>query len=416
MSDLNEPRDVELGKSLRELPVPEHGEHFWPKLATSLRRAAADSGNGGPKAARKTTRAWAAVPAVAALAALVAVVVFVLPRGGDDPVPAAVTPPVGMVTATAVLTQQALTTRYDIARAADGSFVETNPATGDTTAYDATSRTLVTWSTTGGTTRGRRETNAAPGGPDTSPRSLVLDRNLEDFVVAGHLSGYESITSLVIDGRTAVRYAGTVTPNALAGDGVNTIDAAVDEQTGVLRSLVRRAGRTEVSSMRLADFRVFKAVDRERFTPTPPPAAEMETIDRGFEALELAEARADDTVAGYGLAGAYEHSGAGEPTGPEGSNPPGRSIVSYLYLDGWYRVVVTTRVADAGGEWDDPFGFEGGRFDTDAVEIDGETAELAIDPTVVPHAWLKSSDDVITVSGAASEDDLVELLTVAKAV
>ena len=100
-----------------------------------------------------------------------------------------------------------------------------------------------------------------------------------------------------------------------------------------------------------------------------------------------------------------------EPTGPGGSNPPSRDVVSAVYRRGLDEFLVTTRQRVA-GTWRDPFAVEGVDLSSEQVPLAGASrAELVLDSRTVPHLWALTDRLVVTVSG---DLDRAQLLAVAR--
>jgi len=95
------------------------------------------------------------------------------------------------------------------------------------------------------------------------------------------------------------------------------------------------------------------------------------------------------------------------PTGPGGSNPPSRDVVSAIYRRGLDELVVTTRRRVA-GTWRDPFAIEGVDLSSERVPVAGAPeANLVLDPRTVPHLWAVTDRLVITVSGDLDREQLL---------
>jgi hypothetical protein len=107
---------------------------------------------------------------------------------------------------------------------------------------------------------------------------------------------------------------------------------------------------------------------------------------------------------------------AGRPTGSEGGNPQGRDLVVAVYGSGLERLVMTTVLVtdrELGGlPYSDPFGGEGiQRPTTDyrlrAGAYAGTVAHLGLPSGDAPYLWFRSGGIVVTLSGAASSQQLV---------
>jgi hypothetical protein len=101
----------------------------------------------------------------------------------------------------------------------------------------------------------------------------------------------------------------------------------------------------------------------------------------------------------------------GARTGAEGANPPGRDLVVAVYGSGLERLVVTTLLVD-GRDYADPFGGEGIRRATTRYRLRagayaGTVAHLGQPSDDAPYLWFRSHGVVVTLSGAATTDELI---------
>jgi hypothetical protein len=155
-----------------------------------------------------------------------------------------------------------------------------------------------------------------------------------------------------------------------------------------------------------------------------PPGAQVRT-DGQFRSMPLGRARALASYkvpqvstlprAGWRLL----RSGfapVGRPTGSEGMNPQGRDLVVAVYGSGLERLVLTTLlVGDQElGRWqyEDPFGGEGiqrptTRYRLRAGAYAGTVARIGLPSADAPYLWFRSGGVVVTLSGAASSQQLI---------
>jgi hypothetical protein len=102
----------------------------------------------------------------------------------------------------------------------------------------------------------------------------------------------------------------------------------------------------------------------------------------------------------------------GAPTGSEGGNPQGRDLVVAVYGSGLERLVMTTlRVS---GQYSDPFGGEGilrvtKQYRLRAGAYAGTVAHLGLPSDDAPYLWFRSGEVVVTLSGAATSQDLIAM-------
>jgi hypothetical protein len=111
----------------------------------------------------------------------------------------------------------------------------------------------------------------------------------------------------------------------------------------------------------------------------------------------------------------------GSPTGTEAMNPQGRDLVVAVYGSGLERLVMTTllvtdqelRQQEMGlGQYVDPFGGEGiqrvtKRYRLRAGAYAGTVAHLGLPSDDAPYLWFRSGGVVVTLSGAATSQELV---------
>jgi outer membrane lipoprotein-sorting protein len=112
----------------------------------------------------------------------------------------------------------------------------------------------------------------------------------------------------------------------------------------------------------------------------------------------------------------------GAPTGSEGANPQGRDLVVAVYGSGLERMVMTTvlvtdqelRRHEFGQRYADPFGGEGiqrvtKRYRLRAGAYTGTVVNLGLPSDDAPYLWFRSGGVVVTLSGAASSQDLIAM-------
>jgi hypothetical protein len=106
----------------------------------------------------------------------------------------------------------------------------------------------------------------------------------------------------------------------------------------------------------------------------------------------------------------------GRPTGAEGMNPPGRDLVVAVYGIGLERLVMTTvSVTDqelGGQRYADPFRGEGIKRTTTrhrlrAGAYAGTVANIGLPSDDAPYLWFRSGKVVVTLSGAATTQELI---------
>jgi hypothetical protein len=106
----------------------------------------------------------------------------------------------------------------------------------------------------------------------------------------------------------------------------------------------------------------------------------------------------------------------GSPTGSEGTNPQGRDLVVAVYGSGLERLVMTTLLVTdqelGQGQYVDPFGGEGiqrvtTRYRLRAGAYAGTVVHLGLPSADAPYLWFRSGEVVVTLSGAASSQELI---------
>jgi len=106
----------------------------------------------------------------------------------------------------------------------------------------------------------------------------------------------------------------------------------------------------------------------------------------------------------------------GRPTGSEGMNPQGQDLVVAVYGSGLERLVLTTLLVGdqelGSPQYEDPFGGEGiqrvtSRYRLRAGAYAGTVAHLGRPSADAPYLWFRSGKVVVTLSGAASSQQLI---------
>ncbi|HVM10313.1 MAG TPA: hypothetical protein VM345_17775 [Acidimicrobiales bacterium] len=447
---MTEERDNDLGRKLAALPTPDHGPEFWARLDERLREESSVDELAERRSRRTGRRAAVWLP-MAAIAAAVVVLFGVLGARStnDDPQDRVTTDPADstattvaparavpqMVTGVAELLERAsgdgaleATQEYRFVRIIDGSYATTNTATGETIAYDAAGARTIEWFTYQGKTTATVETNVPPGGPDRYGYNHLGGHDVEQFVVAASRAGLEGTSEYRLFDRPVWLYDGPVAENELAGNGVNWIEATVDQETGILLRLLEKNDDVVVREVVVRTFETTPTPDRSLVFPNPPAGADVSTADLGFvrEKSDLATRRQGvlvprlpDEVEDEWELDSWWWAPKGRITGPEGSNPEGTNVVAVTYAerDTWRRVTVTLRRTGDPDVWDDPFRGEGQVLGK-AAKFVYERAEGAtvLDPTTVPHTWAVATNPnafVVTVAGAATPQELVRFAQLA---
>jgi hypothetical protein len=426
-------RDEGLGSALRGLDVPEHDDAFFAELERRL---------SAPPRRRRAFRRPRHVRSTLALAggACLALVLFLalgLPhlRGGADVARAAEIRAAVLRTlagtqtirgdlvysALDVRTGKTTTTHQSFAEDARGDLRLTNADGSGDLAYDAARgvERSITTSASMGTGRFYAErVGLAPGPPDQGPADFIVGHEVGAVVRALAAAHSARVADVSYGGRAAWKLDTPVTPNTVFAD-VDQVQITVDRETGfpvhVLTTL-HGAFRSELTVDHLV---VDPALPADEFAVQFPAGAEVLRTDAGFVHADRARAAG---IVGYQpllpsavpdgfrldtIAVARETAS----TGPGGSNPPSRNVVSAIYRRGLDAFVVTTRQRVA-GTWSDPFAVEGIDFASEQVSLPGAAAaSLVLDSRTVPHVWALTDRLVVTVSG---DLDRAQLLGVAR--
>jgi outer membrane lipoprotein-sorting protein len=426
MTTITHFRDEGLGAMLRALDVPEHGATFFPDLEASLRTVER-------RRLRRERRFLAAAVVVAVAVAVLPQVVGV--RGSAVARAAEVRARVaaalaevrsarGEVTYTAVDARggKRTTTRQSFALDATGDERLADSA-GNVRAYDASSgvERAITTSASLGTGRFYAErVSLAPGPPDESAATSLLETQLAAVVRALAAAADPRVRNVDYDGRPAWQLDFALTSNTIYAD-VDHLSVTVDRVTGFpLRVLATLGGRFR-SEMHLGQLKVDQPLSATVFNVDFPRGAEVLRTDAGFSNVDLRQAA---SIAGYRpLVPAHVPDGfrlaavaaarSAERTGPGQSNPPSRRVVSLAYRRGLEQFVVTTRLR---GEerWHDPFALEGVPLHREQVRLDGGAlatapVELAVDPRSLPHLWAFTDQLVVTIAGDLSREQLINV-------
>ena len=430
-------RDHGLGSALCELDVPEHDEAFFVELEKRLRP---DGERVRPR--RRILSPPRRVGRTLALAGgtCVAVLLFVtlaLPqlRSGSDVARAAEVRTAVLktlagaqtisgdlvYTALDVRTGRTTTTRQTFAEDARGDLRLTDVGGPGDLAYDAArgvERSITTSASMGTGTFYAERVGLAPGAPDEGPSDFVLGREVGAVVRALAAAHSTSVADVSYAGRAAWKLDAQVKPNIVFAD-ADRLQITVDRETGFPVHVLTTLGGAFRSELTLRHLVVDRPLAADEFAVQFPAGAEVLHTNAGFVHVDRAGAA---KVVGYQpllpsavpagfrletIAVARETA----PTGPGGSNPPSRDVVSAAYRRGLDEFVVTTRRRVAGA-WRDPFAMEGVDLWFERVPLPGaSSAELVLDSRTVPHLWALTDGLVVTVSG---DLDRAQLLAVAR--
>jgi len=445
-------RDEILGAALRRLEIPEHRQGFHTELRAMLATDVAERKATGVEPLEKprwhTLRRgpvrhplrWT-LGLSAAAAAVLAVFLVVGDLPGTSPqmasaaeVRAAVVhawASAENISGDLVIRSERVfgkgTSRWAFTLTSRGEFSLIALPRGADRAYDAghnVERSLDAESNPGEPVFGNLIKGLAPGLPDSSPSTTILDRSLGSVVRALVASGGGTVKETMYRGRPAWLLGTDIRVNLSAYMPPDHLQVTVDRQTGFPVRVVATRGRTFVWESRIEDLRVNVRLPEDAFRLEFPPGMKVFKTDAGFRRVPLARV---PTIVGYQPPVAswvptgyrlteVAVSRKGSPTGSEGSNPVTGGVVSLSYRRGLDQFLVTTRLV--GGDrsaWGDPLATgEGFRDRPERIRIkggalDGRTVRLLIDPLAVPHLWTMTEDLVVTVSGDLTRAELIRM-------
>lgn len=332
----------------------------------------------------------------------------------------------------------------------------------DDTAYDAAtgvrrsySRGSATWagdfSTEAVFTDAQVTTGCAPDQPDLLPQ-FYLERF--GFVVGGFMRALPAVAGG--DARPATfegRPVWIVTAHlpllwemwelsgtrswSLKGPAIDRLAVTVDQQTRLpLRTQAWYRG-VLLSETRLENARVNVALPSNAFTLVFPAGTKVSRHDMGFRSVSLGGAAArvghdllvpTKVPAGCTLSQVAVGPEADSQTGTRAPQETG--VVSLRYARGFDAVTVSTRRVERPQQFEeeDAFGYDygmpgsgtfsvpqGGYVPGPAVvrltagALAGSRARLVTGPLIVPHLWAVKGHLLLTIAGAATEDELLAM-------
>jgi hypothetical protein len=407
--------DREIGAALHELEVPEHRVDFDRELlgllAVERRRRR-----------RLRQLRWAAVPALAAAAILV-VLLAGLPHSGSGP-----------STASAARVQAKVRRAFAHAQSLAGTLVfatagqrsrarfalnsrgnlRVEIAGAGTAVYEAASgvvRSLERSASLGG---GPLFASVTRGYPPSGP-GLAGDfaqRELTGIVRSLLAARDPHVEPVTRDGRAAWRVMLTVEPDPRLFE-ADRVAVTVDRQTGMPLRVVW-AGRGKIRAwMRVENLRVDPRLPAGEFE-LPLPAGEVLNQDLGYRRVSLAGIRA---IVGYEpfvprrLPGGYRSAevGAARKVSPAaGGGSPPSDAVEVSFRRGLQQFVVGSQARR--DRVHDPLGGPAGeRLTLHGGALDGATAEVVIDPRVVPHLWVATPTLLVFVAGDLTRTELIDV-------
>lgn len=334
----------------------------------------------------------------------------------------------------------------------------------DDTAYDASTgvrhsyyRGSATWagdfSTDAVATSAQVLTGCAPGQPDfwlTRPeKGTTFDFGVGGFMralpaVAGgdvRPSTYQGRPVWIVTAQLPLLWemwesAGTRSWS-LKGPALDRLAVTVDRQTSLpLRTQAWYKG-VLFSESRLDDVRVGVDLPSDAFTVDFPVGTKVSRRDMGFRSLTLDGAAArvghgvlvpKEVPAGSALSQVAVAPRAGSRKWS--SAPQGTDIVSLRYQRGFDAVTVTTRRVERPQQFEekDAFGYDDGMPGSGSFSVPqggyvagptvvrltagalaGARARLVTGPLVTPHLWAWKGHVLLTISGAATQDELVAM-------
>jgi hypothetical protein len=459
---MRETRDMEMGRQLEAFGEPDHGPEYWRDVR--LRVAEASQEGRMHSFGRRLLAAFARrrvrlALAAAALAAAAAVVVLVGLPGtpGPQAVSAAQVLDKALTTYSSVRTWRAdayekfydegvwkkwhayVTRRVHIVRAADGSSREMySPVMAGShrlmdrsiEVYDATTERGVGYDGSEGTWG--VETNGPLGPPDAGTVPMV-DIGLAIRALAA--SDTLRLDETVVDGRPA--WTVTCTKSEMAGLPPSGEDwpvytITVDKQTWLLLGVqIEQAGRVTYS-VTWRNVRVNESLPEDAFTVTPPPGVHIQSSAGGFRHVTLLEAAGTPGVTplvpgfvprGYELSGVAVAARAKLIVYINDETDEtiwGQHVFALHYRRGFDAVTVSTRTlrnrdytvdTDPCEEFDQAWSK---RARTEAPITSGAFAGvtariLVASTTSAPHLWALKDGVLLTICGAATTDELLDM-------
>jgi hypothetical protein len=224
---------------------------------------------------------------------------------------------------------------------------------------------------------------------------------------------------------------------SLKGPAIDRLAVTVDQQTRLpLRTQAWYRG-VLLSETRLENARVNVALPSNTFTLVFPPGTKVSRHDMGFRSVSLGGAAArvghdlfvpTKVPAGCTLSQVAVGAEADSQTGSRA--PQETDVVSLRYARGFDAVTVSTRRVERPREFaqKDALGYDygmpssggfsvpqGGYVPGPAVvrltagALAGSGARLVTGPLIVPHLWAVKGHLLLTIAGAATEDELVAM-------
>ena len=224
---------------------------------------------------------------------------------------------------------------------------------------------------------------------------------------------------------------------SLKGPAIDRLAVTVDQQTRLpLRTQAWYKG-VLFSETRLENARVNVALPSNTFTLVFPPGTKVSRHDMGFRSVSLGGAAArvghdlfvpTKVPAGCTLSQVAVGAGVDSQTGSRAPQETG--VVSLRYARGFDAVTVSTRRVERPREFaqKDALGYDygmpssgsfsvpqGGYVPGPAVvrltagALAGSRARLVTGPLIVPHLWAVKGHLLLTIAGAATEDELVAM-------
>ena len=434
-------RDEELGRALRELRAPPHGEGFEDRLhalledeAESRRRVARRKSKEGLSLFRKP---FPALAGAAALAAAIVLVIALVPGGSEriGPQPAQAAQIVDRARAALAQARSLRATlivrerrseqepmtleRLRVAMTARGDLRVLDSAQDGNFYYSARNGREVQldlpYDPGSFVTEG-----VAPGAPD----GLIGDRRLglQQAAVTRALAAARSgdVREERVDGRAAYVLRAAIPVNKLGFSG-NRLVVVVDRESGFPLSVREELDGELVRGFELRDLELNPSISQRAFAPNFPDTATV--VNEGFVTVPFEEAAQGVDYAplapgslprGYERAETRIADTTPSPTGNEAMNPPSEDVVSTAYRSGLDRIIVSTRrTGEDPAAWQDPIASgEGNLVEPERVRLTagalrGATANVVIDPRVEPHLYVVTDELVVTITGPLTREQLL---------
>ncbi|CAN5878541.1 hypothetical protein BH23ACT12_BH23ACT12_09540 [soil metagenome] len=434
-------RDEELGGLLRLLEVPDHGPDFFTGLDALLE---VEAENIREERRRHARRNFSLLGVAAAILVGILFTTWVgIPGrkgpsilGPDVATAAEVQRQVAQAFATTSTLQGTLETVASAPLAPSRKSYTFSANAGGDYAYESTDGLeRAAFVASDGTLREVMGFEDNPGrfvafeerGMPPSLRFRLLDRELGSVVRAFLQEGSDAeVEEITHNGREAWMVSLDVTETRFA-ESPDHLNIVVDRETGFPVDVEARRDGNVLRHTRIDGLVLNRPLPENRFRlefPGPNQLIRLDRVDAGFRRVDPGAAQG---VTGYPpLIPASRPRGFEGPivavansstisTGDEGMNPPSEDVTNVTYRRGLDRLVVDVyRTGPDPSAWTDPI--SGGESTVETPEVvtlssgflEGQQANIVIEPGTPPHLWVVTDEFVVTVSGDLTRSELIK--------